>query len=298
MIYETSDPSVGYIWRLFGVLVRGDHEVSDYKVRKFIHKAAHLASKEVIDKHGSAFGFSGPLGLKNIKLYIDEDVLSMKDFVVGANEDGQHLVDVNIADLVSENTEITVGDYRQTVEGDSGQGNAKLHFKTAIELGHVFKLNKRYSLPMDAKFVGEKGLPEFMTMGCYGIGVNRILAAAIEQHSDEKGIVWPKNISPYQVLVVMIDPKDETSMKIVGQLENSEELKTHGVDILVDDRQETAGVKFNDADLIGIPLRVVLGPKNLKQGKVELKVRKTGEMVTVDIPELPSQILKVLDKLA
>ncbi len=299
MIYEGSDPSKGGTHQLFAVLVRGDHEVSDFKlnsrVQMHIDRAANLASRETIEKNGSSFGFSGPVGL-NMPIYIDEDVLLMKDFVVGANKEGYHFVNVNIADIDASKVK-EIGDFRQVIEGDESKGGDKLHFKTAIELGHIFKLNLRYSLPMKAHFIAADGKENLVLMGCYGIGVNRILAAAIEQHADDKGIVWPKNISPFQVLAVVIDPKDETSMKIVAQLENSQELKARGVDILVDDRAETAGVKFNDADLIGIPLRIILGPKNLKQGKIELKVRKTGETTLVDIPELTSQILKVLDKL-
>src|SRR3989344_8840766 len=136
-----------------------------------------------------------------------------------------------------------------------------------------------------------------MIMGCYGIGVNRILAAAIEQHGDDKGIVWPKNISPFQLLVVVLDPKDSKSQEIVETLLNAAALKQKQVDILVDDRPESAGVKFNDADLIGIPLRVILGPKNLKQNKAELKVRKTSEVLLVDTDKIIPTVLKAIDKL-
>lgn len=303
MLYETSDPSVGSADKVFAVLVRGDHEVSDYKVRQFIHNSAHLASREVINKNASSFGFSGPLGLKHLKLYVDEDVLSMKDFVVGANEEGQHWVDVNISDIAHEHPDMVVGDFRQAVEGDTGFSDrlknreVPLKFKTAIELGHIFKLNLRYSLPMQALFVDEKGKENPLIMGCYGIGVNRILAAAIEQGADEKGIVWPKHLSPYQLLIVMLDPQDGQSKEIVDKVLNSQELKAAGVDILVDDRQETAGVKFNDADLIGLPVRLVLGPKNLKNGKVELKLRQTSEVFVVPIADVVPEILKALDKI-
>lgn len=291
MIYQRLDGS------FFEVLVRGDHEVSEFKLRK-IEPGCFMASHESIEKLGFAFGFSGPFGTK-LKVYCDEDVLQMRDFVTGANIHDQHFVNVNIGDIRFE--EIKVGDFRHAVEGDKGELNGKevqLKFRTAIELGHIFKLNLRYSVPLKAHYLDSEGKENPMLMGCYGIGVNRILAAAIEQHSDDKGIVWPKNISPYQVLVVVIDPKDEISIKIVETLENSELLKSRGVDLLVDDRTETAGVKFNDADVIGIPLRIILGQKNLKQGKIELKVRKTGEIYLVDIPEAIPQILKILDKLA
>jgi prolyl-tRNA synthetase len=298
MIYETLDPSAPHQGP-FAVLVRGDHEVSHYKISKEV-PGAYLASRETISAVGSEFGFSGPLGLhdKNnpIPFYIDEDVLLMKDVVVGANSQDYHLVDVNISDIVhaSPARKISVGDYRQVTEGDKGQAAGKempLHFKTAIELGHIFKLGLRYSGPMKAHYLDQTGKENPMIMGCYGIGVNRILAAAIEQCADDKGIVWPKNISPFGLLVILIDSKDAQSTQIAENLLKSEELKKSGIDILVDDRPDSAGVKFNDADLIGIPLRVVLGPKNLKAGKAEIKIRKTGEIILVDLDRLVPEIL-------
>lgn len=287
MIYERPDGT------FFEVLVRGDHEVSEYKVKRS-EAGAFMASRDAIEKMGSAFGFSGPFG-KDRKVYIDEDVLEMKDFVTGGNVRDTHMTGVNLGDISGK--EIQVGDFRQVVEGDLAGDGQKLNFKTAIELGHIFKLNLRYSVPLKAQFLDASGKENPMIMGCYGIGVNRILAAAIEQHADEKGIVWPKNLSPYQVLVILIDPKDEQSRQIADSLLSDPLLKERGVDILVDDRSDSAGVKFNDADLIGFPLRVVLGPKNLKIGKAEIKLRKSGEMTLVDLPALPAEILSRLDKL-
>lgn len=299
MIYESVD-TVSKRAELFAVLVRGDHEVSEHKIKKLIPGAA-LASREAIKRLGSAFGFSGPLGLKQVPFYIDADVLLMKDFVVGANEDATHLVDVNLLDILHEDPKrkTLVGDFRQVLEDDkTPDGKETIHIRMAIELGHIFKLNRRYSAPMKARVLDEKGKENLMIMGCYGIGVNRILAAAIEQHGDEKGVVWPKNISPFQLLVVMLDPKDAKSQEIVETLLNSPALKQRQVDILVDDRPESAGVKFNDADLIGIPLRVILGPKNLKDNNAELKIRKTSQVLLVEIPNLIPAVLGALDKIA
>ena len=135
-----------------------------------------------------------------------------------------------------------------------------------------------------------------MIMGCYGIGVNRLLAAAIEQNGDDKGIVWPKNISPFQVEVILIDPKDEQSRQIVSLLENSPELASRGVDILLDDRPDSAGVKFNDADLIGIPLRLTIGKRNLAEGKVEIKVRRTNEVILVDKNQAAAKALEMYER--
>ncbi len=302
MIYEVGPNSPELGGRdVFAVLVRGDHEVSEYKLKK-IHKDAKLASPGTIERVRSAFGFSGPYELR-MNMYIDEDVLLMKDFVVGANEKDYHLVNFSVEHIVqgakTTNAQLTVGDYRQVLDGDvAPDGKTPLKFKTAIELGHIFKLNKRYSEPLKARILDKDGKERMLIMGCYGIGVNRILAAAIEQCGDDKGIVWPRALSPYQVLVLLIDPKDATSRNIAETIANSAELVRRGADVLVDDREESAGIKFNDADLIGIPLRVVIGPKNLKTGKVEIKLRKTFESSLVDSSQIVPEILKHLDKLA
>ncbi|MBI3252979.1 MAG: proline--tRNA ligase [Candidatus Omnitrophica bacterium] len=288
MIYGRPDGS------FFEVLVRGDHEVSEFKVGK-IEPGCFMASREAIEKMGFAFGYSGPFGT-NLKAYMDEDVLEMHNFVTGANIKDHHLLDVNPGDIRSD--DIQAGDFRQVVEGDKSPDGQPLLFKTAIELGHIFKLNLRYSVPLKAHFLDKNGKENPLVMGCYGIGVNRILAAAIEQRADEKGIVWPKNISPFQALVTALDPEDAQSREIIRSVLDSEALAEKGVDVLVDDRQESAGVKFNDADLIGIPLGVILGPKNLKQGKAEIKIRKTGQITVVDIPSLVPEILKALDNLS
>lgn len=288
MIYRRPDGT------FFKVLVRGDHEVSDYKLKK-TEPGCVMASRDDIEGTlGSAFGFSGPFG-SDVKIYADEDVAVMKDFITGANERDQHLTGVEFGDISGK--EIQFGDFRQVAEGDQSSEGQPLHFRTAIELGHIFKLNLRYSKPMKAVFLNEQNKEEPMIMGCYGIGVNRILAAAIEQYGDDKGIIWPKNISPFQVEVVMIDPKDAESQRVLAILTDSKELEAADVDFLVDDRSDSAGVKFNDADLLGLPLRVTLGPKNLKNGKAEIKLRKTQEQTLVDVASLPSEILRILDKL-
>jgi prolyl-tRNA synthetase len=292
---------------LLAVLVRGDHEVSEYKVKKTLELAGSknlqlaLASRDLIDRIGSSFGFTGPVGFKaRFPIFIDEDVLQMKDFIIGANEKDHHYKDVNFSDIESDiniGKGYRPGDFRQVVEGDISPDGQKLQFKTAIELGHIFKLNLRYSKPMKANVLDASGKEIPMVMGCYGIGVNRILASAIEQSGDEKGIIWPKNIAPYQVQIILMDTKDAQSQEIVSSILNSKELAAAGVDVLIDDRDDSAGIKFNDADLLGIPLRVILGPKNLKNGKVELKVRRTGQITLTDIPNVIQEILSQLDKI-
>ncbi len=291
MIYETSDK------KLFAVLVRGDHEVSDYKIKKRVHPTAALASRSAIERAGFCFGFSGPIGLK-LPLYVDADVLQMKGLVIGANETDYHLIDAHVADFTrSCESALEIGDFRQVVEGDSSaDGKSKLIFKTAIELGHIFKLNRRYSEPLKAHFLNENGKTNPILMGCYGIGINRILAAAIEQTANDKGIIWPKSISPFQVLVTLLDPADPQSIEIVERVTTG--LEKRSIDYLVDDRPETPGVKFNDADLIGIPLRLTLGSRGLKAGKVELKVLRTGAMTPVAVAsDIAQAIQDQLDKL-
>lgn len=288
MIYQRPDGT------FFEVLVRGDHEVSEYKLKKS-EPGCFMASRDAIEKLGFSFGFCGPFGAK-LKIYIDEDVLAMSNFITGANKHDTHMIDVNLGDIKGES--IAVGDLRQVVEGDRSTQGETLHFKTAIELGHIFKLNLRYSKPMKAHYLDAAGKENPVIMGCYGIGVNRILAAAIEQYGDDKGIIWPKNISPYQVHVVLIDVKDPQSLEICKNIAHDPALEKAGVDMLVDDRTESAGVKFNDADLLGLPVRVILGPKNLKNGKVEIKIRKTGEALLVDVDKASSEILRIIDNLA
>lgn len=292
MIFQRPDKSA------FAVLVRGDHEVSEFKIKKS-EPGAVLASRDCIESLGSAFGFSGPFGLSDIKFYIDEDVLGLQSFVTGANEADYHFVGVEIEDLAGFSRPIEVGDYRQAVEGDRGVLDGReteLHFRTAIELGHIFKLNLRYSSPMKAEVLDASGRPVPMVMGCYGIGVNRILAAAIEEHADDKGIAWPKNIAPFQIEAVLIDPKDEASRAALERFLADPALPADA-DVLVDDRPDSAGIKFNDADLIGCPLRVIFGPKNLKNGQAEIKLRKSGETALVALQDLARETAARLDKL-
>ncbi len=298
MIYEVAAKDGGQP-QVFAVLVRGDHEVSEFKVKDKC-SGAIMATRDTIEKLGSAFGFSGPFGLDGIPFYIDEDVLLMKDFVVGANQDQYHCVGVDLADIIKDDPKrsIHVGDFRQVIEGDKDPAGGPLFFKTAIELGHIFKLNLRYSAPMKAQYLDAQGKEHSMKMGCYGIGVNRILAAAIEQCADDKGIVWPKNISPFQVHVVLLDPEDTASKEVVNALISSKALEERGIDIMIDDRKESAGVKFNDADLMGFPVRVVIGSRNLKNQQVELKVRKSGQQLLVGLTNVDEEIIKQLDKLA
>jgi prolyl-tRNA synthetase len=213
----------------------------------------------------------------------------MVNGVCGANEEDHHYVNVNPA------RDFNVANYidlRFIQEGDpSPDGNGKIKFAKGIEVGHVFKLGTKYSEAMNATFLDENGRSQPMIMGCYGIGVSRTLAAVAEQFNDEKGLVWPKNLAPYQVHLIPINMKDEAQAALAEEL--YKDLKGQGMEVLMDDRQERAGVKFADSDLIGLPVRVTVG-KKASDGIVEVKIRKTGEVLELERAELTQKLHEIL----
>jgi len=256
-------------------LVRGDHDINETKLKKFLG-AVHLqmADEATIEKlTGAPVGFTGPVGIK-AKIIADEAVAKMKNFVTGANRDNAHLLGVNPGrDFKID----AVARIRFAREGDRcPRCTGRLKVSRGIEIGHLFKLGLKYSKAMSANYLDEKGRTHPIVMGCYGIGVNRIVASAIEMLFDKDGIVWPLPIAPYEVLVLPLDmgKKDivETSEKIYAALE------AEGIDVLLDDRNLRPGVKFKDADLIGIPFRLTVGEKALAKGMVELKRRSEREV--------------------
>lgn len=263
LIYVADDKPVA-------VLLRGDHEANEGKIRRALKASKlELASPEVIQKvTGAPVGFAGPVGIK-CPVIADHDVAAVKDAITGANEADAHLTGVNVArDYQLE----TTYDLRNAVEGDpcpkSGQ---PLKFVHGIEIGHVFKLGTKYSVSLNATFLDEKEQRHPIIMGCYGIGVNRILAALAETKHDENGLIWPITIAPYEVVVCPLNVTEPATMEMAERYYN--ELKAAGVDVLLDDRDVRPGVKFKDADLIGFPLRVVIGGKGLAGGEIELKWR-------------------------
>jgi prolyl-tRNA synthetase len=262
-------------------LVRGDHEVNEIKLRKAAGLAVELAAPRTIEElTGAAVGFAGPQGLMERfgpgdKLIIDRDVTAMTNAASGANKTDYHVVGIEPGrDFPLSGENVTVADIRMVADGDlspTGSG-APIRLKTAIEVGHVFKLGTKYSEAMKATFLTKEGKPQPFIMGCYGIGITRTVAAIIEAHHDEGGIIWPLAVAPFAALVISLDPKDEQVMKTAGEI--YEELLAAGVDVLYDDRDERAGFKFKDADLIGIPLRIVIGKKSLAEGVVEFSHRR------------------------
>jgi len=265
-------------------LVRGDHELNTEKLTQALGgKHVELADEPTIEKvTGAKVGFAGPMRIaeKVSKMIIDHTVAAMAVGVTGANKTDYHIKNVVPGrDFPLEGDNIIVTDIRYAQEGDTHNGK-KLLFKKGIEIGQVFKLGTKYSTKLGAKFLDETGTEKPCLMGCYGIGINRIMASAIELGNDENGIIWPISIAPFEVIITSVNQEDtnvaQTAEKIYKQLLDK------GIDVLLDDRDVRAGVKFKDADLIGIPVRVTVGQKSLADGKVEIKLRSESPTLTAD----------------
>jgi prolyl-tRNA synthetase len=276
-------------------LVRGDHEVNEAKLRHFAEPGTRLASERVITVlTGAAVGFAGPMGLapKATKLVIDHAVAAMAVGTTGANKSNYHMKNVvpgRDFPLAGEN--VVVADIRNAVEGDTYQGKA-LTFSRGIEVGHVFKLGTKYSTALGASFTDETGVDKPCLMGCYGIGVNRILASAIELYHDENGIVLPAAIAPFEVIVLGLN---NDKPEVVAEAKRiHDELAARGVDVLLDDRDARPGVKFKDADLIGIPVRIVVGERAMKEGNVEIKRRTDAKASPVAAAEVVGKAIELL----
>ncbi|MBN1549005.1 MAG: proline--tRNA ligase [Syntrophaceae bacterium] len=262
------------------VLVRGDEEVNEIKVKNCLGcDELELAGDDMIlAATGSPRGFAGAVGIKT-RIVADYSLIGMKNMVMGANREDYHVKNVNF-DRDFKVTEFA--DLRAVREGDMcPRCQGTLSFARGIEVGHVFKLGTKYSKALKAVYLDKNGREQIMIMGCYGIGVTRTVAAAIEQFHDDDGIIWPVPIAPFQVIITPVNINEEVLGKAAEDLYQS--LTEKGVEVLLDDRDERAGVKFKDADLIGIPYRVTIGPKKLAEGKVEIKNRKTGEVLSIDL---------------
>ena len=255
------------------LLVRGDHEVNEIKVKRLLGATdIELARPELVASlTGAPVGFAGPVGLK-LRIVADQAVKVMANFVIGANKADTHFVDANVGRDFQVDQ---FADLRNARSGDpSPRHDGTLETAKGIEVGHVFMLGTKYSQSMKATFLDAQGQEQLAVMGCYGIGISRTAAAAIEQNHDAKGIIWPLPIAPYHVTLLPLG-QSQPVLQLAETLYRS--LQEAGVEVLWDDRDERAGVKFNDADLIGAPYHLVLGDKGLAQGQIEIKVRKTGE---------------------
>ncbi|MFC0992086.1 proline--tRNA ligase [Pasteurella multocida] len=262
--------------KLVALLVRGDHELNEIKAEKVDIVASPLqfaTDEEIRAVVGAGTGSLGPINLP-MPIVIDRTVANMDNFSAGANQDGKHYFGINwVRDLPVPQ----IADLRNVVEGDpSPDGKGVLQIKRGIEVGHIFQLGTKYSAAMNATVQGEDGRPQTMIMGCYGIGVTRVIAAAIEQHHDERGIIWPDNIAPFKVAIVPMNMhKSESVQQFAEELYRT--LTAQGVEVIFDDRKERPGVMFADMELIGVPHMIVIGEKNLEKGEIEYKYRRSGE---------------------
>jgi prolyl-tRNA synthetase len=286
LIFETDKGCVA-------ALVRGDHEISEKKLSAaFKAETLQLAGEETVAQITHApKGFAGPVGIA-IPILADLDLREMRNFVTGGNEKDVHLKEVNFGRDFNVGTFV---DLRKFFPGDlCSLCGAETRLDKGIEVGHTFKLGSKYSKAMGATFVDAEGKEREFVMGCYGIGMERTVAAAIEQSYDENGIIFPMSITPFQVLILPVN------MKVKLLRETAEhyyrDLMDQGVEVLYDDREETPGIKFKDADLIGIPLRVTLGERNVKKGLLEIRRRKTGETLLVKKEDAVSKIKEMIDQ--
>lgn len=275
----------------FAALVRGDHEINEVKLRNVLgYETVALADEAVIEEITRApRGFAGPLGL-TIPLVADYGLVGGSDFVVGGNEKDVHLIHVHLG---RDFTVTRFADIRQAQEGDPcPRCPGSLHISRGIEVGHIFKLGTKYSAAMGATYLDQQGKERPLIMGCYGIGVGRTVAAAIEQSHDDNGIIFPPAIAPFSVVVVPVNIRDTQQRHIAETLYNT--LLNHQIDALLDDRDERPGIKFKDTDLIGIPLRITVGARAVSEGNVDIKWRDTGETALVSVGEAGARVLSII----
>lgn len=285
LIYMADDKPVA-------VIIRGDREVNEIKLKNKLdclelEMTKDEAVQELLD---IPVGFLGPVGLKDILVYLDEEASQVVNAVTGANEEGYHLNNVNF----KRDFEVhEIFDFRKVEAGDQCPLCQEiLASARGIEVGQVFKLGTKYSEAMEATFLDEQGKKQYIVMGCYGIGITRTMAAAVEQNFDEKGIIWPVSIAPFQVVVIPVSNKDQEQVKAAQDV--YQVLLDNGIEVLLDDRDERAGVKFADADLIGYPLRITIGKKTLNEGTVDIRLRRDGIESAVNIDAVLNTVTKIL----
>lgn len=272
------------------VFIPGSRDLNMSKLISYLKVPEHeieMMNDEDIKASGSYPGYTGPMGLKDVRIIADRSVSLIKNMTVGANQEGCHIINVNYG----RDFEAELADDLLMIKGDDlcPECEGKLEFKRGIEVGNIFQLGKKYSRSLDACFLDENGKSHHYFMGSYGIGISRILSAVIEQFHDEKGMIWPLSLAPYKVMISVINVKDEEQLKKGEEL--YEKLKSYNIDCLLDDRNERAGVKFNDRDLIGIPLRITVGKKACED-IVEFSNRKDCENIELKTKEAIDKILK------
>ncbi len=281
LIHQVGDEAIA-------VLIRGDHVLDEAKLRHLLKRDdIKLADLETIERITRApVGFAGPVGLKGIKIVADDGVTEVEDGITGANEGNAHIIHVQYgrdykADLV--------GDIRYAVQGDPCPKckDGHLVMTRGIEVGHIFQLGTKYSEKMKATFLDENGKEKPFIMGCYGIGIGRTAAAAIEQNHDEDGIKWPPSITPYHIAIVPVNIEDKDQSKVAEEMY---QVLSSKFQVILDDRNERIGVKLKDIDLIGFPIKIIVGPKGLAEGKIEIKLRSTGESYFMKVDEVVEKV--------
>ena len=281
-------------------MVRGDHDVNEVAVQHAVNGSVEpeMATPEQLEKVGLTAGFISPVRLKqtdDFAIVVDESVMETYNVCGGANKADAHYININPKrDFNTE--DIIVAPIRLITKDDvCPECHSPLEYSKGIEVGQVFKLGTKYSESLQATYLDQNGRPNAMVMGCYGIGVSRTLAAAIEQYHDENGIIWPRAIAPFEVVIVPINAKDEALMSTSTTIYDT--LLNDKVDVLLDDRKDRAGVKFKDADLIGYPLRITVSKNTLVSNEVEIRIRKTGEAINCPIDEVSSKVQELLSQL-
>jgi prolyl-tRNA synthetase len=288
LLYQADDQMVA-------AMIRGDRQINEVKLKNALG-CIHLemADSEAVEKNtGAEVGFAGPIGLKGVRIVADREVSRLQNFVTGANQNDHHLTNVN----VGRDFEIDqVAEIRCAQEGERCPRckTGKLSTSRGIEVGNTFMLGTKYSRSLGATFSDEDGQEKPFIMGSYGIGITRTAQAAVERFHDEKGIIWPPSIAPFSVEILPLNVNDEK--QVGAALQIYQNMREQGMEVLLDDRDERAGVKFNDADLIGLPLRVNVGAKSLKQDKVEICVRKTGEISLVSVQQVAPACRELLGR--
>ncbi|MGB4008851.1 MAG: proline--tRNA ligase [Bacillota bacterium] len=276
-------------------IVRGDRDLNEAKLKRVLGcRELELATPEVIERvSGAPVGFTGPVGLRErIKIVADWEATVVEDAVVGANAVDAHLVG---AEYGVDYTADIVADIRNVVAGDAcPRCGAELCGARGVEVGHLFKLGTKYSSALGAKYLDEGGVEHPIIMGCYGIGITRTVASVIEEHHDDDGIIWPMSVAPYQAVVMPLNTSESAQVEAAERIYS--ELCKHGVEAVMDDRDERPGVKFKDADLIGFPIRVIVGPKHLGDGEVEVSMRRDGTVELVKIENVAVRVKEIVDR--
>jgi prolyl-tRNA synthetase len=276
--------------------IRGDRQINEIKLKNFL-KCINLemADAPTVEKiTHAAVGFAGPVGLSNVKMIADEEIPRMKNFVTGANQDDYHFINVNVGRDVKIDS---VSEIRNAQTGERCPRCKKGVLLTAkgIEVGNTFMLGTKYSESLGATFIDEDGKEKPFIMGSYGIGITRTAQAAVEKFHDENGIIWPASIAPLSVQILPLNVNDQRQREVAFQI--YQEMKEKSIEVLIDDRDERAGVKFNDADLIGFPLRINVGGKSLRENKVEIVIRKTKEVISIKPEETVERCIELLGSL-